>query len=40
MELDALLACGTDDEKALTDGFNKTFHLQHLCAVLFISKET
>ena len=25
MELDALLACGTDDEKALTDGFQQNF---------------
>ena len=37
MEVDSLVACGKDGEKALIDGFQ--LDLQHFCAVLFISKE-
>ena len=37
LEVDSLVACGKDGEKALTDEFQ--LDLQYFCTVLFISKE-
>ena len=37
MELDSSVACQKDGEKALIDRFQ--LDLQHICAVLFTSKE-